>query len=197
MTDGSASTEWQEGHKLADEYTTDKFVGLMGYEMTWSGGAPGHMNTFNTSGFLSRNDAGYGNGSSASLVNYYAALKTVPDSISQFNHPGSTFGDFYDFGYYDKEIDQLITTVEVGNGEGAIRSSGYFPSYEYYTRALDKGWHVAPTNNQDNHKGFWGDANTARTVILADSLTRDNIYDALRNMRAYSTEDNNLSINYT
>lgn len=197
ITDGSASTEWQEGHKLADEYTTDKFVGLMGYEMTWSGGAPGHMNTFNTSGFLSRNDAGYGNGSSASLVNYYAALKTVPDSISQFNHPGSTFGDFYDFGYYDKEIDQLITTVEVGNGEGAIRSSGYFPSYEYYTRALDKGWHVAPTNNQDNHKGFWGDANTARTVILADSLTRDNIYDALRNMRAYSTEDNNLSINYT
>lgn len=197
ITDGSASSEWQEGNQLAEEYTTDKFVGIMGYEMTWSGGAPGHMNTFNTSGFLSRNMKGYGNGSSSSLVNYYAALKTVPDSISQFNHPGTTFGDFYDFAYYDTAIDQLITTIEVGNGEGAIGSTGYFPSYEYYTRALDKGWHVAPTNNQDNHKGYWGNANTARTVVLADSLTRDNIYDALRNMRMYATEDNNLSINYT
>ena len=196
ITDGSASTEWKEGHQIADEFTSDKFVGLMGYEMTWSGGAPGHMNTFNTAGFLSRNDVGYGNGSSSSLVNYYAALKTVPDSLSQFNHPGTTFGDFYDFGYYDNEIDQLITTVEVGNGEGAIGSSGYFPSYEYYTRALDKGWHVAPTNNQDNHKGNWGSANTGRTVVLADSLTRDNIYDALRNMRVYATEDSNLSIDY-
>ena len=49
-------------------------------------------------------------------------------------------------------IDNQITLIEVGNGEGAIGSSGYFPSYSYYTRALDKGWHVAPTNNQDNHK---------------------------------------------
>lgn len=197
ITDGSVSTEWKEGHELADKFTDDKFVGIMGYEMTWSGGAPGHMNTFNTNGFLSRNMTGYGNGSSSSLVNYYASLKTVTDSISQFNHPGTTFGDFYDFSYYDKEIDQLITTIEVGNGEGAIGSTGYFPSYEYYTRALDKGWHVAPTNNQDNHKGYWGSANTGRTVVLADSLTRDNIYDALRNMRVYATEDSNLSIQYT
>ena len=76
-------------------------------------------------------------------------------------------------------MDQRITLIEVGNGEGAIGSSGYFPSYEYYTRALDKGWHVAPTNNQDNHKGNWGDSNTARSVVLADALTEDAIYDAI------------------
>ncbi len=197
ISDGSASTEWVEGHQLADTYSTESFVGIMGYEMTWSGGAPGHISTFNTNGFLSRNDTGYGNGSSESLANYFASLKTVPDSISQFNHPGTTFGDFYDFGYYDRDIDQLITMIEVGNGEGVVGSSGYYPSYEFYTRALDKGWHLAPTNNQDNHKGNWGSANTARTVILADSLTRDNIYDALRNMRTYATEDSNLSIKYT
>lgn len=197
IKDGSASKEWVEGHELAKKYTSETFVGLYGYEMTWSGGAPGHMNTFNTDGFLSRNMAGFGNGSSASLPNYYAQLKTVPESISQFNHPGSTFGDFYDFGYYDAEIDELITVIEVGNGEGAVGSSGYFPSYEYYTRALDKGWHVAPTNNQDNHKGKWGDANTGRTVILADTLTEESVYDALRNMRVYATEDNNLKVWYT
>ena len=124
-------------------------------------------------------------------------MKTDPDSLTQFNHPGTTFGDFSDFAYYDEEIDDLITMIEVGNGEGAIGSSGYFPSYEYYQRALDKGWHVAPTNNQDNHKGLWGDANTARSVVMADSLTRENIYDAMRNYRVYATEDNDLSIYYT
>ena len=197
ITDGSVSSEWVEGHQLADKYTADDFVALYGYEMTWSGGAPGHMNTFNTGGFMSRNMTGYESKSRTALQNYYAQLVNTPDSISMFNHPGTTFGDFYDFAYYTKANDQQITLIEVGNGEGAIGSAGYFPSYEYYTRALDKGWHVAPANNQDNHKGRWGDANTGRTVILADTLSRENIYDAIRNMRVYATEDNDLSIYYT
>lgn len=195
ISDGSMSEEWTEGHELAKQYTTDDFVGLFGYEMTWSNGL-GHMNTFNSEGFQSRTQTDFSTYSTA-LQNYYAALKTAPQSISQFNHPGTTFGDFSDFAYYDEEIDKLITTIEVGNGEGAIGSSGYFPSYEYYQRALDKGWHVAPTNNQDNHKGLWGDANTARSVVLADSLTQENIYDAMRNYRVYATEDNDLNIYYT
>ena len=63
--------------------------------------------------------------------------------------------------------------------------------------ALDKGWHVAPTNNQDNHKGRWGNANEARDVILTDNFTEEGIYQALRDLRAYSTEDKNLEIYYT
>ena len=195
ISDGSVSEEWVEGNELAETYTTDTFVSLFGYEMTWSNGL-GHINTFNTGGFQSRTQSDYTTYSTA-LQNYYTTLKTETSSISQFNHPGTTFGDFSDFAYYDEDIDNLITLIEVGNGEGTIGSSGYFPSYEYYTRALDKGWHVAPSNNQDNHKGKWGDANTARTVVLADSLTEENIYDAMRNYRVYATEDNDLSITYT
>ncbi len=195
LADGSVSKEWVEAQETALQYTTDTFVGLYGYEMTWSNGL-GHMNTFNTDGFQSRTQSQFSNYGSG-LQNYYAALKTDSDSISQFNHPGTTFGDFSDFAHYDESIDQLITLIEVGNGEGAIGSSGYFPSYEYYTRALDKGWHVAPTNNQDNHKGNWGSSNTGRTVVLADSLTAEGIYDALRNYRVYATEDNDLNIYYS
>ncbi|MFV0393707.1 MAG: CehA/McbA family metallohydrolase, partial [Coprobacillaceae bacterium] len=195
ILDGSVSNEWVTGKQKAQEYTTDTFVGLFGYEMTWSNGL-GHMNTFNTAGFQSRTQTEFGTYSTA-LQNYYAALKKDTGSLSQFNHPGTTFGDFSDFSHYDEETDALIPLIEVGNGEGAIGSSGYFPSYQYYTRALDKGWHVAPTNNQDNHKGNWGDANTARTVVLADTLTEENIYAAIRNMRVYSTEDNDLEIYYT
>ncbi len=89
------------------------------------------------------------------------------------------------------------TITEISNGEGAIGSGGYFPSYQYYTMALDKGWHVAPTNNQDNHKGKWGNANDARDVILADALTEESIYEAIRAYRVYASEDKNLEISYT
>ncbi len=195
IKDGSMSEEWKEGHQLAKSATGDGFVGIYGFEMTWSNGL-GHINTFNTDGFQSRTQTEYKTYNTA-LQNYYATLKTVSDSLSQFNHPGTTFGDFSDFAHYDEEIDDLITLIEVGNGEGAIGSSGYFPSYEYYTRALDKGWHVAPSNNQDNHKGNWGDSNTGRTVVLTDSLTEEAIYDAIRNYRVYATEDLNLEIRYT
>ena len=193
LADGSASSEWQLGLSTADKYNTDgEFVAIYGYEMTWSGstGGYGHINTFNTPGFETRTNK------SMNLETYYETLKTQEQSLSQLNHPGKTFGDFSDFAHYDEEIDELVTLVEVGNGEGAIRSSGYFPSYEYYTRALDKGWHVAPTNNQDNHKGKWGNANTARTVVEATDLTRESIYEAIRERRTYATEDENLRISY-
>lgn len=200
LEDGSSSKKWLYGKTSAKEITEKKiqkgdhtFLGIYGFEMTWSNGI-GHINTFNTQGFENRNSAPYKTANA--LSNYYTRLVANPNSISQFNHPGTTFGDFNDFANYNPQIDKLITMIEVGNGEGPVRASGYFPSYEYYTRALDKGWHVAPTNNQDNHKGKWGDANTARSVILADTLSEDSLYDAMRNRRMYATEDNNLKIEY-
>ena len=174
-------------------------IAIGGFEMTWSGG-PGHMNTFNTSGIVSRNNTTLNNKTAdAGMKAYYALLSRSEgaDSISQFNHPGSTFGTFSDFAYWDALIDSRIYLVEVGNGEGQVGAGGYYPSYEYYTMALDKGWHVAPTNNQDNHKGKWGNANDARDVILTDNFTEEGLYDAMRLMRVYSTEDKNLEIGYT
>lgn len=173
-------------------------VAIGGFEMTWSGG-PGHINTFNTPGIVSRNNATLNNKTNDAGMKAYYSLLSQPegaDSLSQFNHPGSTFGTFSDFAYWDALIDTRIQMVEVGNGEGAIGAGGYYPSYEYYTMALDKGWHVAPTNNQDNHKGKWGNANDARDVVLTDDFSEQGLYDAIRNMRMYATEDKNLEIYY-
>ena len=194
------NASWREGREGARNITAQEgdFVGIYGFEMTWSGGAPGHINTFNSEGFENRNAAPYKKGDNYEVLEaYYDTLNANPETISQFNHPGDTFGDFMDFALYDPVIDNQITLIEVGNGEGAIGSSGYFPSYSYYTRALDKGWHVAPTNNQDNHKGNWGDSNTARSVVLSDGLSEEAIYDAMKNYRVYATEDNDLSILYS
>ena len=174
-------------------------VALGGFEMTWSGG-PGHINTWNTPGIVSRNNSTLNNKTGdAGLKAYYALLSETEgvDSLSQLNHPGSTFGTFADFAYWDPVIDSRVFLVEVGNGEGQVGAGGYYPSYEYYTMALDKGWHVAPTNNQDNHKGKWGNANDARDVILTDDFSEAGIYEAIRNYRVYATEDKNLEITYT
>ena len=176
-----------------------KMVAIAGFEMTWSGG-PGHINTFNTPGIVSRNNTTLNNKTKdAGLQAYYKLLsqKEGANSISQFNHPGTTFGNFIDFGYWDAVVDTRMYMVEVGNGEGQIGAGGYYPSYEQYIMALDKGWHVAPTNNQDNHKGRWGNANDARDVILTDDFTEDGIYAALRARRMYATEDKNLELDYT
>lgn len=171
-----------------------------GFEMTWSGG-PGHINTFNSKGLVSRNNTALNNkAGDAGLKAYYEALIKNTDplaNLSQFNHPGSTFGTFADFAYWTPAYDNKMVSVEVGNGEGAIGSGGYFPSYTEYTKALDKGWHVAPTNNQDNHKGMWGNANTARTVIITDDFSQNGLLTGLKNMSVYATEDKNLNINYT
>ena len=174
-------------------------VAIAGFEMTWSGG-PGHINTFNTPGIVSRNNTTLNNKTKdAGLQAYYKLLSQTEgaNSISQFNHPGTTFGNFIDFGYWDAVVDTRMYMVEVGNGEGQIGAGGYYPSYEQYIMALDKGWHVAPTNNQDNHKGKWGNANDARDVILTDDFTEDGIYAALRARRMYATEDKNLDLDYT
>lgn len=195
ITDVSQSTSstWKNMHADADEYNEDgKFIAIAGYEMTWSGstGGWGHINTFNTPWFASRSN------SKMNLEAYYSHITEDTDSISQLNHPGKTFGDFNDFGFYSEGADNVVSLIEVGNGEGPIRGSGYFPSYEYYTRALDKGWHVAPSNNQDNHKGNWITANEARTVVLAKELTRESIYQGIRELKVYASEDSNLEIMY-
>ena len=199
---GASSQELWNAYKGAIAQfnaSQQKVVAIGGFEMTWSGG-PGHINTFSTPGIVSRNNSVLNNKTAdAGMKAYYALLSQLEgvDSISQLNHPGTTFGNFSDFAYWDPVIDSRVFLVEVGNGEGQVGAGGYYPSYEQYTMALDKGWHLAPTNNQDNHKGKWGNANDARDVVLADDLTEEAIYDAIRAYRVYATEDKNLEIGYT
>ena len=202
VKDSDASHSWKTYKDTIAQFNEDNagdMVAIGGFEMTWSGG-PGHINTFNTPGIVSRNNSTLNNKTDdAGMKAYYALLSQGEgtNSISQFNHPGTTFGNFKDFNYWDPVIDSRMYMVEVGNGEGAIGAGGYYPSYEQYIMALDKGWHLAPTNNQDNHQGKWGNANDARDVILTDSFTEEGIYDAIRALRMYATEDKNLELGYT
>ena len=181
------SEKWRLGKEAAAEATTGNFLALYGFEMTWQNGL-GHISTFFTPGFQSRKQDAYGNYNTA-LESYYQTLATVPSSVSQFNHPGSFYGDFEDFGHYSSAADSVMQLMEVVC-EGKA-------DYDTYTRALDKGWHLAPTNNQNNHNGLWGSADSGRTVVYAEALTEEAFASALQNRRVYATEDADLEILYS
>ena len=163
-TDGSTvSADWTSGKAAAAAVTGTSFVGIYGYEMSWPANMQiGHISTFCTPGFQSWQQDAYRKYNGA-LQHYYRALSSVPNSISQFNHPGTQYGTFLDFAY-SETADRAVTLLETGTGSDA---------YDYYTAALDLGWHLAPTGNRDN-------AETVRTVVYAQTLTEDGIYDALR-----------------
>ena len=186
----SISAGWAAGKQAAASVTNGNFVGLFGFEMTWPEDKQlGHISTFNTPGWQTRDQADFENVPTA-LEHYYKALTTVPGSVSQFNHPDTIHGDFERFDHYSPEYDEAISLLEIAGEDGAV-------DCEYYHLALDKGWHVAPTNNQNNHNGQWGDASRARTVILAETLTEEALYDAMRDRRVYATQDSDLTVYYT
>ena len=183
------SADWAAGKQAAASVTNGDFVGLFGFEMTWPEDKQlGHISTFNTPGWQTRDQADFENVPTA-LENYYKALASVPGSVSQFNHPDTVHGDFERFDHYSPQYDAAVSLLEVAGEDGVV-------DCEYYDLALDKGWHVAPTNNQNNHNGQWGDASDARTVVLAKSLTEEALYAAMKDRRVYATQDSDLAIYY-
>ena len=183
------SADWAAGKQAAASVTGEDFVGLFGFEMTWPEDKQlGHISTFNTPGWQTRDQADFENVPTA-LENYYKALTSVPGSVSQFNHPDDIHGDFERFDYYSPKYDAVVSLLEVAGEDGVVDCG-------YYDRALDEGWHVAPTNNQNNHNGQWGDASEARTVVLAKSLTEEALYAAMKDRRVYATQDSDLTVYY-
>lgn len=188
--DASAhSKTWAEGAAAAKAATTDTFAAIFGYEMSWMEGRQlGHVITFNTPGFQSSWQEPYKEGSGA-LEEYYKTLTKVPDSVSIFCHPGAYYGNFQSFGNYSAAYDGRIQLLEVTDEMGT--------GWDQYDRALNVGWHVAPSASQNNHYGDWGDANGDRTVILAEKLTRESLFEAIRSYRVYATQDADLHLYYT
>ena len=183
------SADWAAGKQAAASVTNGDFVGLFGFEMTWPEDKQlGHISTFNTPGWQTRDQEAFTN-VTAALENYYKALTSVPGSVSQFNHPDTVHGDFERFDHYSPQYDAAVSLLEVAGEDGVVDCG-------YYDRALDEGWHVAPTNNQNNHDGQWGDASEARTVVLAKSLTEEALYAAMKDRRVYATQDSDLAIYY-
>lgn len=193
LLDGGMSKKWCESVKYKNTFTlNDKFIPLNGFEISFKSKESkslGHINIFNSTGFVTK---GYKN---MNLEDFYKYIYDYDELIGQFNHPGKKFGNFENFKYCSYG-DSIISLLEVGNGSNNTINKNLI-AFDMYQLALDNGWHVAPTCNQDNHKVNFGIANEFRTVILSHNLSDDSIYDALKNMRVYATQDKNLKVNYS
>jgi len=154
------------------------FVALRGFE--WTSREEGHITVLNTATSISRDDPPYD-----TLAGFYPWLANQEGAIAQFNHPFA--GDLADFAY-DEAADGRISLLEVGNGSG-VR---YRRFEEAYIQALGAGWRVGPANNGDTETPDWGADTPHRTGIVAPSLTKADLLDALRARRTFATEDSNL-----
>jgi len=75
-----------------------------------------------------------------------------------------------------------------------VSSSSYIARYK---QALALGYHVGLGLDHDTHNSVFGRQTAGRLVVLASSLTRANVLDAIRSMRMYSSDDWNAKVDFT
>jgi len=177
------SEEWADTLAAADYYTSRKFVAMAGYE-AWLLGRLGEVNVFNVRELPPEEPLGY---RFDRLPDFYDWLASQ-GAVGQFNHPYYMTNDFEGYSYYTEDRDGAMNIIEVWNSEFTEDS---------YIMALDAGWHVMPSANSDTHSPDWIAGYEMRTVLLAESLTPENLYQAMSACRGYATLDKNLEISYT
>ncbi len=175
--------EWNEIGNAATAATVENaFIALRGFEFTTP---DGHISAFNTSAWVSHADPNYN-----SLSKFYAWLGAQPNALAQFNHPDwQRGGDFNRFAFNAAAADKIFLQ-EIGNDANLT-----YATYEsQFITSLSKRWHIAPTNDSDNHDLNWGSDTPHRVGILAPALTQANVLDAFRARRVFATEDANLAL---
>ena len=117
-------------------------------------------------------------------------------------HPQSTDYTNLTSSSYSTAADNAISGCCIRNGAAFSTTTNYSDppatSYEnYYKTLLGRGYHAGPSLDHDNHYTTFGRTTQGRTVVLANSLTKTDILEALRNMRYYASDDWNVEVNYT
>jgi hypothetical protein len=188
---------------VARRMTEDgRFVALYGQEFsTISSG--NHVNVFDIGEVIT-----VGKGRFDLLLGFLAANR---DSAGQppvimLNHPKNTLtvdpkeygrDDFPTQDEWVRRMGAQVRLIQIINGPGQEAGENLRPARpdeDAFFKYLNLGFRVAPTADQDNHQKNWGAATPARTAIVAASLTKASVLDALRRRHVYATEDRNLSV---
>jgi len=201
----TAKALFQSGLAAAANFNSAhaNFLGMYGLEWGVINNG-GHMNIFNTTELL-----GWESNSSGQLIadtltpkNDYASLYTLMRQrgyIGQFNHPSSS-GQFLVNGTalgYTADGDQAMALCEVLNTSAFSTNTSETETgrstYEgACNKALEAGYHVAFSSDQDNHCANWGASYTNRTGVLLPTgtpLTTANMIAAIKARRVFATMD--------
>jgi hypothetical protein len=173
-------SEWVYLNDVADQYTTPGvFVALPGQEF-------GKLNDFGHIGIF---DVPYRNpNATTNLPATYNFILTY-GGIGSFHHPNPSYGTWFDSLAFYPDFEEAMHGIEMRNGR---RADDYEPEVIF---ALNQGWRLAFFANQDNHEGQWGDQPNPNdgyaiylTGVLADTLTKEAILEALHRRRFYAAE---------
>ncbi|WMW80535.1 CehA/McbA family metallohydrolase [Undibacterium cyanobacteriorum] len=206
----TAKNLYQSGLSAATSFNASNPNFLAIYGLEWGViNNGGHLNIFNSNELL-----GWEYNASNQLIadtltvkNDYAALYTLMRQrgwIGQFNHPSSS-GQFLVNGVplaYTADGDQAMVACEILNtsafSTNTTESETGRSTYESAcNKALEAGFHIAFTTNQDNHCANWGASYTNRNGVLIPSglpLTNANFIAALRARRVFATMDKNSQL---
>jgi hypothetical protein len=201
---------YQSGLTAATNFNAANPGFLAVYGMEWGViNNGGHMNIFNSSELL-----GWETNTSGALLadaltpkSDYTALYALMKQrglIGQFNHP-DTSGQFVIGGTslaYSADADEVMVLSEILNtsafSSNTTETETGRSSFEgAFNTLLERGFHVAPASNQDNHCANWGKSYTNRTGVLIPSgaaLNSANFFSALKARRVFATMDKNSQI---
>lgn len=186
---GPNNPNWMATKQAALAATDPHFVAIAGFEYSENDGpgGTGHFSVLNSDGIINALVPGQ------SLPDFYKWLETAKANgagpvVVSFNHPGPQ--QYNDWAYRDPKLTNIITVLEVINSNKNIH-------YQGFINALDKGWKVSPISGLDNHGTAAIAKDKSRTFVLATSLTKAAVLDAMHNRRTYASLDENIQCRYT
>lgn len=139
----------------------------------------------------------------------FRKIKAVPGAFCYLAHP--SFSDFSTAGTWETALanapyvadyDSVIVGMPLRSGVAMSSASNYADYslgnyFDYYKKILNQGYHLGIGYDHDNHYTNFGRSNAGRLVILAPSLTRANLYSAMRSRRFYGSDDPNAKVAFT
>ncbi|MET4139016.1 CehA/McbA family metallohydrolase [Pedobacter sp. UYP1] len=202
---GMSLAYWKPGMEAAKNATTSTFLALHGME--WgviSGG--GHVIVYGIDSLIGW-EAGEnqifvpkstytGNNGLFKVVNRHGL-----NAIATLAHPNTT--DYNNIAAtYDLSADSAIVGAALESGPAFSTNLTYSDpassmSYlGYYNKMLSRGYHLGATIDHDNHNMTFGRHTRARLVVLAPALTENDLFDAMKKMRFYASEDSAAKVTF-
>ena len=189
--ESTSSSEYDLIKSTANAYNEDGVFAAF-YAFEWSSSTHGHVLVVNSDDYCT---------SSSSATNTFSELLTWlsgRETIAFFNHPGRESNAFE---HYDGTVSDKFVGMELWNKTSGFNTYYYNDGFHsndggmgHYDEALLRGWKVGASGAEDNHGTTWGTQVPWRKAILADNLTRTDLYAAMKARRFFSTLDKNIGL---
>ncbi|AMS27134.1 hypothetical protein AEM51_08995 [Bacteroidetes bacterium UKL13-3] len=205
---GMKRINYAKGLQQADSANQNgTFVAMYGMEWGVIGPPGGHVLVYGMNQLIGWDTvSGLPNYDVYNAKSDYAGLFTkiarTPGAFASFAHPATT--DYNNL--FSTLVNPTFDSAIVGS---AIRSGPAFSADTTYSNpststfetrykdALKQGYHIGAVLDHDNHNTTFGKMAASRTVVLAPSLTRNDIMDAIRNRRTQASDDWNVRVSFT